>query len=108
MFPNFRLRWRQLATRTWAHSGSFPFLLDRMRALQEAWEKFESEKADFERWMLKGGQSTTSQSMKDKIISFYLKSQEEELTDKSVLLEIACSQLLGRLCRSRTTRIMDP
>jgi hypothetical protein len=36
------------------------FLLDRMRALQEAWEKFESEKADFERWMLKGGGSTTS------------------------------------------------
>jgi hypothetical protein len=31
------------------------FLLDRMRALQEAWEKFESEKADFERSMLKGG-----------------------------------------------------
>jgi hypothetical protein len=60
MFSNFRLRWRQLATRTWVHSGSFPFLLDRMRALQEAWEKFENEKADFERWMLKGGGSTTS------------------------------------------------
>jgi hypothetical protein len=37
---------------------------------------------------------------KDKIICFYLKSQEEELTDKFVLLEISVYSWIGSVAQA--------